>query len=63
MNWTKILSEIFAAGKTQVQVAEYCGCGQSNISMIYTGKTGDPKFSTAQRLLEMHKEVSKRKRK
>lgn len=55
MNWTKILADIFAAGQTQMAVAEHCGCGQSTISELARGVTTKPSFDLGQKLIELHK--------
>lgn len=57
MDWTQILSDIFAAGKTQMVVAEYCGCGQSTISQIYSGVTARPSYDVGTKLVELHKSL------
>jgi len=62
MDWTAILSEIFAAGKTQMVVAAYCGCGQSAISQLYSGVTTQPRYEVGNKLMELHASVVPQKK-
>lgn len=53
INWQQIIKSILASGKTQPQIAEECGCGQSTVSALLNGKTTDPRTSTGLRLLKL----------
>lgn len=50
MNWSHIVLAIQAHGLSQPQIAAKCGCAQSTISDIATGRTKDPRFSIGEAL-------------
>lgn len=58
MNWSKIIRELMAAGKRQVEIAERLGVSQSTISQVLRsdGKRDIP-FAQASLLLALHIEV------
>ena len=55
MDWKKIISEIVATGMTQSEIAKEIDIKQPSVSAIASGETADPKWSTARRLLDLHK--------
>lgn len=50
MNWKNAIAELQGFGLTQPQIAEVCGCQQTTISALATGKTKDPRHSLGERL-------------
>ena len=60
MNWTTLISELSAAGLTQPQIAERCDCAQTTISDLATGKSKEPRYGLASRLIKLHEEVHAR---
>jgi hypothetical protein len=52
-DFRSVLAHLKLAGRTQVEIALYCGCGQSSISDIATGVTKDPSYSVGSALLRM----------
>lgn len=50
MDWKSAISELQAFGMTQPQIAAACGCQQTTISALATGKTQDPRDSLGQKL-------------
>lgn len=55
MDWKTLIENLTAKGWKQQQIADYCGCEQSVISDLATGKTKNPRFSTGQALIKMGK--------
>ena len=54
--WQTIIKEIkLASGLTQPEIANKCGCGQTTISELETGKTGDPRYTLGKSLLSLHR--------
>jgi predicted XRE-type DNA-binding protein len=53
MDWKTLIENLTAKGWKQQQIAEFCGCQQSVISELATGKTKNPRFSTGQALIAM----------
>jgi transcriptional regulator with XRE-family HTH domain len=60
MDWKEVISTLQAAGYTQKQIADLCGCSQPSINELATGKTKDPRDSLGQALRALS---SKTKRK
>lgn len=54
MNWTNIISDLSVIGMTQKEIADYCDCGQSTISDIFTGGIKTPSYSLGVRLISLH---------
>jgi transcriptional regulator with XRE-family HTH domain len=55
MNWKQVISDLQAKGFTQVQIALRCGCSQSTVSDISTGRTTEPGASIGLALIAMSK--------
>lgn len=53
MDWKKSIADLQNAGMTQPQIAIACGCQQSTISMLATGKTTEPRDSLGQALRQL----------
>lgn len=54
MDWTRIITDLRAAGLTQTRIAKKCGCLQSTISMLERGRSREPKGGLAIKLLRLH---------
>ena len=57
MNIQKIISKLLNAGMTQKTIAQHIGCTQSNVSLIYTGKTKRITFDIGCALLDLAKKT------
>lgn len=57
MNWAQLISELASAGKTQGQIAEWCGIAQSTVSDLARGETKSPAYAIGVKLVELHKLV------
>lgn len=55
MNWQLLVNELMAAGVTQVELAQECGCSQSSISDIRKGFIKHPRFDIGAALVALHK--------
>lgn len=55
MDWKTLIETLTAKGWKQQQIAEFCGCAQSVISELATGKVKNPRFTTGQALIAMGK--------
>lgn len=53
MNWPNVIGELSELGYTQPRIAEECNCGQATVSDLARGETTDPRFTTAQALLDL----------
>jgi hypothetical protein len=51
--WSELLTELRSAGMTQMQIAERCGCDQSTISALYSGRAREPLHSLGEKLLAL----------
>lgn len=51
--WSELLTELRAFGMTQTQIAGHCGCDQSTISALYSGKAREPLHSLGEKLLAL----------
>lgn len=60
MNWAETIALLERAGYQQGQIAKACGCGQSTISDLATGKTTEPRYALGQALLGLER-AAKRK--
>lgn len=60
MNWQKTISELLAAGLTQIEIAKSCGCAQSTISEILNDEKRVPSYPIGAALLELHKKKTRR---
>ena len=58
MDWKKLLQELAEAGRTQVQIAEYCGAAQSTVSELSRGRIRSPSFEFGTRLIALHAELA-----
>lgn len=63
MNWQILVNELMAAGITQVQMAQECGCSQSSISDLRSGSIEEPRYAIGQKLIQLHKSKVLRSRK
>lgn len=62
MDWKSILADLKAAGRTQKDIATKCGCAQTTISDLATGKTDQPAYSIGERLMALHKSATRRRK-
>jgi predicted XRE-type DNA-binding protein len=53
MNWVETIALLKQAGYTQPEIAEACGCAQSTISDLATGKTTVCRFEIGDALKAM----------
>lgn len=59
MDWKSAIAELQKLGLSQPQIALACGCRQSTISDLGSGKTNDPRHALGERirkLLEQERE-------
>lgn len=56
-NVREIAKKLRTAGYTQWDIARFCGCGQSSISDIASGKTLDPSYSVGAALIRLAQSV------
>lgn len=54
MDWKSLIADLKSRGLTQVQVAALCGCNQSTVSDLWTGKAKRPSFPVGQALANLH---------
>ncbi|MBY4726626.1 MULTISPECIES: helix-turn-helix domain-containing protein [Burkholderia] len=58
MNAQQMISDLMAAGLTQMEIERRTGIDQSTVSSLYTGKRGKRvSYEVVSKLLELHKEV------
>lgn len=60
MDWKSAIAELQKLGLSQPQIALACGCRQSTISDLGSGKTNDPRHALGERirkLLEQEREL------
>lgn len=57
MDWQSLIKELRAAGYTQVQIGELCGCAQTTISDLARGTTTNPSFTVGTKLLELQQKA------
>ena len=50
MDWPATISKLLKNGWTQVRLAEQCGCSQSTISDLASGKTKHPSYPVGKEL-------------
>lgn len=43
--WKNLVERLMQSGRTQAEIAKFCGCSQPAISSIRSGITTDPRFS------------------
>lgn len=60
MSWVELIGKLKEAGYTQPELARECGCAQSTISDLATGRLEDPRTSIADALRAL---AAKQKRK
>ena len=53
INFSKLIKDIQKQGMTQVEIASYVGCAQSNISAILN-QGNEPKFGLGSDLIALH---------
>lgn len=56
-NFQRIIKDLRLAGWTQVEIAGYVGCTQPNIARIIKESNIDPRWSTGDALIRLHKKV------
>lgn len=61
MDWKNIISEITAAGYTQVEIADFVGISQPSVCDIANGKTKNPAWQIGDALLRMRKKAASRR--
>jgi transcriptional regulator with XRE-family HTH domain len=61
MDWKNLISELLSEGYTQPQLAQLCCCSQTAISELATGKTSQPRFSTGDALIKLHKKAQRKR--
>lgn len=61
MNWIELIADLKARGYSQPQIAERCGCVQSTISDLATGKLKDPRHAVGEILRAMHAKARRKK--
>lgn len=54
MDWTKLLTDLKAAGMTQVQIAAECGVTQTSVSELFRGEIKNPSYDFGARLTALH---------
>ena len=57
MDWKHLISEIRAAGLSQMQICERIGKSQAWVSAASSGKYADLKWADGQALISLHKQV------
>lgn len=62
MDFKTLLQDLKAAGLTQKQVAERCGCSQVTVSDLARGVTNDPSFSIGRCIVALHARKAKRRK-
>lgn len=60
MDWKQIISDMRENGLTQAQIAERAKVAQSFVSELSTGAAKDPRFSIGQRLISLHRSVTRK---
>jgi predicted XRE-type DNA-binding protein len=60
MDWAQTISELKLAGVTQMQIAAWCGVGQTTVSDLVTGKSRGPTYAFGASLLKLHKRHARR---
>lgn len=53
--WRTLVEDLLASGMTQQGIAKACNCSQVAISELYRGVTLDPRHSTGESLVRLHK--------
>lgn len=53
MNWVETIALLKRAGFTQPEIADYCGCAQSTISDLSTGKSATCRYPIGEALKEL----------
>lgn len=53
MDWKKLISDLQAAGVTQVQMAAKCGCAQTTISDLLNGRIERPRYEIGAALVNL----------
>lgn len=51
-----ITTKLIEKGFRQEEIAKHLGCAQSNVSLLYTGKTKNPSFGLCFALIKLAKE-------
>lgn len=59
MNWADLISKLQNAGLSQAAIARHCGCSQSSISDLASGRTQDPRYSIACALVGLASEYER----
>lgn len=54
MNWQTIVKKITSSGKTQQEIADFCGCSQSTVGMLASGARGKSlSYEIGNKILEL----------
>ena len=62
MDWKQLIADITASGLTQAEIASRSGLAQSAISELATGKTVEPRYSTAKKLIAIINTLAKKRK-
>lgn len=58
MDWAKVVQTIQENGFSQMEIANFCGCTQPQISTLFTKKRGRRiSFDIGTKILEMKKKI------
>jgi hypothetical protein len=60
MQWNLIIADLRAAGFSQAQIAEKCGCTQSTVSELATIPGREPRYLLGVALMQLHKKQSRK---
>ena len=62
MNWQTVITEIKSRlGITQVQLAKRVGVAQTSISELERGIVKDPRYTTGNALMELHRKAARKR--
>ncbi|WP_315384729.1 helix-turn-helix transcriptional regulator [Microvirgula aerodenitrificans] len=61
MDWQKIIRDLIEHGLTQNEISAAADISQSHISAILNGKRLQPSWAIGERLIRLHRKVTKRK--
>lgn len=59
MEWGTLIRELMGFGFTQEAIARGCGCSQTAISLLYTGKRKNVKFETGTALISFYEKAKR----
>jgi predicted XRE-type DNA-binding protein len=61
MNWTNLIEEIGNSGMSQKGIGAAIGKSQAWVSAVVRGEFGDVPWATGQKLIALHRKMTKRK--